>query len=978
MPINEIILGLNIALFVALVLGFLGGMLKGFRKGLVMLILTIVWYGLAIAIIPSISRLLLDVNMSFLNNYIPGDFGTFTSIKESLPLVLQESFPEQRFLFVPGSDTLELIYGVITLLFNIILLVVFVILHGTIFRIINHLIWIFFKPKKKEDGTKPPKRRLLGGLVGSVKALMIMLLFAIPMAGLFSITNSLVTFVPPEEREGLGLMADEETLYFSDIYRESLLGKMFSISQVEDAYLDEYLFDSFFKIRVELENKKESLRIRKDIKHISNIYQRILDINENEPEMDESLLYKISRSDLEYINKNLSSMDLFKFVQIIGSEYVYNLVIEQELNNGYEELLTLNNLKKINLNKDLETIGEIIILLSEFEFGSEDQNIFMFDEETVSDALDKLVEIEWLKYLLPIAVNMLFNSDNMQTAMLQNNIDPDDIVKPSADSLLEDINNFKNVYIAFKNIGLTNFDDIGNILKNEDIEFTDENVEALIEAIFGFNILTDNTDLISYYIYESMFSDEDNDFANLISKEDLNSNFNSEELTSLVLFLKTIMESGVMNEEGDLQDLLTTERIEKLATHISNSNILSGGIMVLFESFLGDEITLVIPQEVTLKGAQGKTELIAFFNAIKLFADGDFDPMNLSELELENFADKLTSSKIIAHNLKNIIENLIVGDSLGFDIEIPEDITFYGSEGKAEVIALFKAFSKLSNEDLDLFNMGDTELEEFAEILTNSKIIAHNLKNIIGDFLEDNETGVNFVIPEDIEFYGTEGKNEIVALFKVLREIKDGDLLGSGIFDLDEEEIDDFVDLLTDSKIIAHNLKPLIKSLLNSEATTIGKSLTIPEDVTFEGTAGKEHLKDLFNGMNAAKNLTTFDYSSIDDSSKASVKANFKVINKSVILRPVLSNILTGSGVSTIDKYRYKTTDTNYKDPDDFDEQEWNDEIDILVDLVALINDGFDIDNPSTSGDYLIKYGIFTSLITSSKLYNEEEILELP
>lgn len=906
MSTDLIIWSLNLGILISIGLGFLVGFMRGFRKSLVFLILTVVWYTLAIIFIPIISRSLLGVNVSFLKNMLPGDFGEITSIKESLPVILQNAMPNQAQLFQEGSDLLEIIYGAIVLVLNIILLIVFVVLHGTVFRIINSIIWLFFKPKKKEDGEKPRKHRLFGGLVGGVKAFLVVLLVAIPTAGLFSMVDSAFTFAKAGGND-LELFASTEDLDFYKAYRSSFLGKTFELFKDDnDDFLDERLFDGFFNIEARFETEKQKLRIRKDLGNMANVYKKVVEVN-GSSEIDESIIYKFEKADLDYIKNKIVSMDLFKFIQVVGGEYAYNYLVDNNLTEGYETLLTKQNLKSIDLAGDLDKLMTILITLSAYDYSNVEQNIFMFSDEEVEEVLDLLVEVELLKYGLPVAVNLLFNSDQMNQVLIDNNLNKNDIIKPTSQDLLADINNFKNVYKALKSFGIESFDEVGNILEDPEFEVEEESLEMLIDAIFGFEVIDKNLDFISYYIYDLIFNGEENDLNGLFDQETFVDNFNSDELKHLAMVLLTIQKSGVLGEEGNFLNLLREDIINSLAYHISRSELLSKA----FEGML----------------------------------------------------------------------DMLIGEDEALSIEIPETVTFKGAAGETEIKALLKAVGKILEGEFTFVDIPEEDFAELAEILTNSKIIAHNLTTILKESFEGEEMfGVELTMPE-IDLYGTPGKNELVALYRLINELQDenNDFLGTGVFDMTEAEIDNFVDLLTDSQIVAHNLKPIIQNMLTSQGGAIDElNLTIPETVTFEGPAGKQELRALFIGMQASQELATFDYGSIAEETADDTKETFKKINDSVILRPLLVKILAGNGVSPVDDYRYQVSDPSYRDPETLTKAEWDNEIDVIVDMIVILNSGFDLDDPQLDPEYAQKYLDITLLMTNSLLYDETTLPTYP
>ncbi|HKM40382.1 MAG TPA: hypothetical protein VJZ99_00660, partial [Patescibacteria group bacterium] len=280
MPYTDLILlSLNLLVIVALILGFLSGLIKGFYKSVVFLGFSIVLFIVGILVIPFLSEMLLDINLSFIGRFIPSEANIeMTSIRETLPNILAYYMPEQASLFVPGTDTMALAYGIVKLVFNIVLFIVLLILNATLFKIIPLIVWIFIKPKRHRlTNEKPKKQRLLGGLVGAVKAFAVLLLVAIPLAGITSIATSaeplyekmnqeenpnannsdIVTLAESDDED------DEDISLVFDVaktYKKSILGKVYGLGN-----LDVNLFDVAFKVDIKNDSTKEKLLLRKDV-----------------------------------------------------------------------------------------------------------------------------------------------------------------------------------------------------------------------------------------------------------------------------------------------------------------------------------------------------------------------------------------------------------------------------------------------------------------------------------------------------------------------------------------------------------------------------------------------------------------------------------------------------------------------------------------------------------------------------------------
>src|SRR5690554_6836675 len=104
---DTIILILNLSFFGVIILSFLIGLMRGFYKTTTYLVFSIVFFVVGMLLIGPITNGLLNRNLSFLNGFLPEEFH-ITTIKESLPAILAQQFPDQQAMFVEGTETMAL------------------------------------------------------------------------------------------------------------------------------------------------------------------------------------------------------------------------------------------------------------------------------------------------------------------------------------------------------------------------------------------------------------------------------------------------------------------------------------------------------------------------------------------------------------------------------------------------------------------------------------------------------------------------------------------------------------------------------------------------------------------------------------------------------------------------------------------------------------------------------------------------------
>ncbi len=812
---------LSVAFIVIIILSALVGLIKGMKKSIFQLIFSVFFFILAILIIPFIAEAIMNKDISSYEQYFPAELqGNVTTIKGTISYFLVDNFPEQAVLFTPGAETLEIVYGVVKLVLIIVLFLVYVILSFTLLKLITLIFWQFAKPKEKEK-----KQRLLGALVGGLRGLLTVLLIAVPLAGLSSIYGSVSTVMEAMENSNSGgeqtESFEEDMGEYGDLltsYDNTWVAKMYDVSN-----LDEKMFDSVFKITVKFENKKESVKIRKELKHAANIFDVVMKATGGEVEAD--IIFKISNEDLEEIKKNLEKTDVLKLAQVVAVEYLYGEIKKNNLDKDYETHLTQANLKNIDLKGDIVTLFSVIQIINRNEFeGSIEDKIFSFDEETATEIVDKIAEIEWLGYLLPMGLNALLNNEEIQQLITMYDINLDDINKPSPEELVEDFKNIKNVYITLKDLGVNNLEDVENLFKGDVLmALEDEQIEGIVDVVFDFEILDSNVSLIAAYLHNAL--ENEPALQGLISKEDFLEKFDKEEVKYLVLLGKLLVDNGVLGDNPDLNAFLTTENINKIARIMAYSKIISEFTPKLLEGVFDNfssTLYLEVPSDVSYKDELGEQELKAIFNAFKalneygLFSD-TFDFGTITDENINDIANKLSASITVRHNLTGIIKEL--ASNQGFtNITIPDYERDHWTGN--ELYHTVRVFKIIASEDI---SVGDTS-DRLAHSLSRSVTLNDMIKDLLESAIEDNNYTIEVVVLEKEEYFGEDGEAELKALLDAFKTLSDYNIL-SDTFNLSTLDTDnkilDIATGLSASKTIRSNITAIIQKLITDQGYTI-------------------------------------------------------------------------------------------------------------------------------------------------------------
>ena len=129
---------LSVSFILIIALSVLAGLIKGMRKSLFQLVFSIVFFILALITIPFIAEAILNMDISSYKQYFPAEIqDNVSTVKGTIASALIENLPDYQVLFTPGSETLEIVYGVVKLVVIIVLFLLYFIFSFTILKLIT-------------------------------------------------------------------------------------------------------------------------------------------------------------------------------------------------------------------------------------------------------------------------------------------------------------------------------------------------------------------------------------------------------------------------------------------------------------------------------------------------------------------------------------------------------------------------------------------------------------------------------------------------------------------------------------------------------------------------------------------------------------------------------------------------------------------------------------------------------------------------
>jgi len=384
MPENmDFTLYFNIIFFSLIILGFLFGYLRGFKKSLYSLIVMVIFYGFFFVTIDLVvSRLwVLEVPQLFeqVAPYVPEVAGSST-FEEAITAFLESALPEELSTTMSNERFLAFVFGLGQFVLKIVYTIVYFTVFQLIYRILAFFIRIlFFRSKGKGLG----KARLPGAFVGAGKGVLSAFVTLIVLGGMMSVMESFLALIPEdtvdENNGGNQTVNLEEDYYLYGAYGVELETAIPSAgdqdevlsmaSEMVDAYnknvfvlgantlsfqaegypdpvtLHLYLFDSVMSFTYQ----EEQVKLRKELVIYADIGRIFL-----ESEFSDSRdLSDITGDDIRDAFRALSNSELFTNLLPLGIE-IGSEYFEREIDFDTEELYD------IDWQNEIMQLGEVV------------------------------------------------------------------------------------------------------------------------------------------------------------------------------------------------------------------------------------------------------------------------------------------------------------------------------------------------------------------------------------------------------------------------------------------------------------------------------------------------------------------------------------------------------------------------------------------------------------------------------------------
>lgn len=613
-----LLLGLGQLVIVVLYVlwGFLGGLKRELKCTAVLLILLLLGWlifsdpamMMGIKIPGAILSLLSDLGVA----------GETASVWETIVQILQAQVPNGSALFVSGSNTYELAYDVVAGVLRgaglIVITVVMIDLAAAI-RLISHFVQLIVRAVKKAKAKnalpveaeevaideepeqvivlnglegaddvvvttdenelpapKPITQRIWGGVVGLVKACVVLCILFVPLSGVVSIldetseeTRTLISDLVSGDKqlaEGEESNVVDIVFDFVEDYKSSPLG--IGVESTSYFFGDSFstlLFDSAFFITTDT----QKIPLRQEL--VTFIHA----VNALEGNID----YKnLPQENLSAALDELKDSQLLPELMPAVIEFVYETPeVKQALANAKQEAAFLQ-LRYVDWDKDLETILDAVKVIYTLDIFAEDFNYLKLDVETVRTIVELLSTTEFLPKALPVGVQVALKLEAVQELVKDKNFKPD----LSQIDWAKDLDKLVDIYGDFQRYELESLEGLDKDAILEMVFEDEESIDVLkdiLSSLVHMDLFTTVVAPAGERVLDGMFLEmNEGQFKSLVGVlpiEELSASQWESDLHALVDLADKFYEIGVFGFDLKNMDLSSEKAIATLKDAIDTT-----------------------------------------------------------------------------------------------------------------------------------------------------------------------------------------------------------------------------------------------------------------------------------------------------------------------------------------------------------------------------------------------------------------------
>ena len=755
--------------WIAIILGFVFGWIRGFSKSLIRFFMVLGMAVLAFFVVPALTNLILKADISKWNINING---IQVITLEDLIGDLLRKIPVVEDL-IHASPTLESFIKFLPfMLANIVLFVTFFFVFKYVSLIIYWIIAGVCFNKKKMAGKD--KHKFIGAVIGAVQGLLIACVCFVPVFGLVDTAQPVIqaaiaeNAAAEEETEGAPetvaydvYYAEAETAEESD--SKEMLKNVENVATEVDKYTSTFnntwiikvlnsvgvkkLSVSMFDKLTTISSKNITFSLRGEVKSVANVLPEVKTILESGLDMEDNVCLEKIRKSVNNLCEDEVFGNIVKEIVPYAAEKwsegeKFCEISKPEIENVATKVLFDTMLVKMsagdgeNVQKDLNTSIDILEICNDVQLietlnnGGDVMTVLSSNEELISRIIDKALESNTLKSVMPEIINLgldfIYKALDENATPAKVTIKAENINWETEKPIIQKI--FTNLVKIYADI-----DKAEDPLKALDFELMGETFDCLRDSSIMKAGKKGEEDItsVSKDLIETLFdSDKLGDDADKLSafKAKLLEVWDDEDV-SLKETFKALGDALEVARSLDNLENLNKEDLSKAVTTLVESGVLKDVVEELVKdpstledmgipqeaaAVVSDTLTSIINPDSDIDVAKEVEALVEVYDiASQVLSAGDGEKVDITESASE-LVDSLASSSVI-------LDLITTADQ-------DSENTTYSNLGIADALS---AESKTAIESALQANQDLTETDEgYENKLTADQLAA--LKNLFG------------------------------------------------------------------------------------------------------------------------------------------------------------------------------------------------------------------------------------------------------
>lgn len=650
-------------------------------------------------------------------------------------------------------------------------------------------------------------------------------------------------------------------------------------------------------------------------------------------------------------------------------EYIFNKTLRLK-----------HNGKKAYLIDDLKEVVKVASVILKYTENGNSFDIYQVSAEDLTMVVNALKNIKIIDIVLPVAVEVALNLDEVKDFLDEYNINKDDLKNLNWSGDFDTLLDVAKEVILLGELNKDSLLDL-DVAKVRSITTKLASTSILQYALpIGLDYLLDMDEVKKYLGEDFAFNYDEIDF--------------TAEIGVIVDVFEQIKKIGVDDFDFDkiLRDDEKYNAMLTIIDKLADSNLLNQALPKLADGLMKEQLDNEIGKVINIGDvdniAAEVSKILKIIKDLKALGiditSGNFDDIDFDSLDTDQILDII--DQIFALEVFDE-EELFRALFKELKIEVEDDYDFGDIDAEkqaiknvvSDLVIFIKEAKTTKFDDFENIIKNQTNRENLLDVIesaSESKVMVEIVLKLFKDLLSEN-------MPEELKdlidiskLPAASWRSETEKLLDIFLDITEANLFGEGDMNLNNDLIIRIIRNIFDLELIKSNEEKIFKELF--------KMMPVIDEFTpnyenIDWTTEPDNIIMILEALSDIGEISDFDFNEIDTLAVDKITNLIKAINHSQLFRPMLLQVID----KQIDNNSVSDWMTTWFSDQINGEmapvEDWDNEIDYLarlvVNLASFDLNGFDIQNASEEDIQTL--GNILKDINRSKIFNLNKITSL-